>query len=196
MQNESVTAVILAGGRASRMDGNDKGLLLLDRISLFARVISRIEPHVDEILVTANRNLQFYSGFGHKVLSDEGFGPLSGLRQAMRSANHPLILTLPCDTPFFPENLVSALKHGLIETGAQTAIPESAGETHQALMLCKQELLADLDEFLEHGGRKVLDWQKRHEHVLVSFPEPDAFFNINTPDDLRLAESICSAGRR
>ena len=196
MQNEGITAVILAGGRASRMGGNDKGLLLLDGISLFARAVSRIEPHVDEILVTANRNLEFYSGFGLKVLSDEGSGPLSGLRQAMRSAGHPLILTLPCDTPFFPENLVSMLKHGLIETGAQIAIPESAGKTHQALMLCRQELLSDLDEFLEQGGRKVLGWQQRHEHALVSFPEPDAFFNINTRDDLGFAESICSAGKR
>ncbi|MBY0578405.1 MAG: molybdenum cofactor guanylyltransferase [Burkholderiales bacterium] len=193
MQNECVTAAILAGGRASRMGGSDKGLLLLEGVSLAGRVVKRIAPCVDEILITANRNLEFYSGFGLPVFSDEGCGPLSGLRQAMRFASCPLILTLPCDTPFFPENLVENLRAGLLRAGAQIAIPESAGKTHHAIMLCRNELFSDLDEFLEKGGRKVRDWQERYRHVMVPFPEPNAFFNINTQEDLKRAKSIFSA---
>lgn len=179
------------------MNGADKGLLLMGGVPLAARVIARIRPHVDEILVTANRNLECYSGFGLKVLSDEGHGPLSGLRRAMQFASHPLILTLPCDTPFFPHDLVEKLRAGLIASGAQIAIPESAGKTHHAIMLCRRELYSDLGAFMDDGGRKVRDWQGRHAHVAVSFPDEAAFFNINTPQDLKFAAStFASAGTR
>lgn len=196
MPSECVTAAILAGGRAIRMNGMDKGLLSLDGESLAAKVITRIQPQVDEILITANRNLGFYSGFGLKVFSDEGYGPLSGLRQAMRFASCPLVLTLPCDTPFFPGNLVEKLLTGLIESGAQIAIPQAAEKTHHAIMLCRTGLVAALDAFLQQGGRKVRDWQNAHAPVVVQFPDEAAFFNINTPEDLQRAEAISSDENR
>lgn len=193
--NDCVTAILLAGGMGRRMGGIDKGLLVLDGSTLAERAVMRISPQVEEVLVSANRNPEYYSKFG-RVFGDEGCGPLSGLRQGMLHAGCGLVLGLPCDTPFFPDNLVEELKKNLVESGAQIAIPESNGNTHQAIMLCKRNLLEDLSGFLEGGGRKVLDWQKRHDCAIVSFPEEIAFFNINTPEALSLAEAISSGGMK
>ncbi len=176
------------------MGGVDKGLLLLGDVTLAERAAQRISQHAEELLISANRNVEFYSKLG-KVLSDEGYGPLSGLRQGMLHAGCDLVLSIPCDTPFFPEDLVERLKECLIGNGAQIATPRSNGKTHQAFMLCRRNLLEDLSGFLDSGGRKVLEWQKMHDCVSVDFPDEAAFFNINTPDELRLAESISSGGR-
>ncbi len=177
------------------MNGADKGLLIMGGVSLAERAIKRISPQVEELLISANRNIDFYSKYG-QVVSDEGWGPLSGLRQGMLAAGCDLILCLPCDTPFFPEDLVRRLKGALLKSGAQIAIPETQGKTHQAFMLCRKDLLENLSGFLEGGGRKVMDWQKRSHCISVTFPDEKAFHNINTPEDLRLAESIFSAGKQ
>lgn len=176
------------------MGGVDKGLLVLDGMTLAERAVKRISPHVEELLISANRNIECYSRFG-KVISDEGFGPLSGLREGMLHAGCDLVLSIPCDTPFFPEDLAEKLKKGLIESGVQIALAESNGKTHQAFMLCRRNLAEDLAGFLNSGGRKVLEWQNRHDCITVDFPDEAAFFNINTPEDLKRAKAISSGGR-
>ncbi len=176
------------------MGGIDKGLLMLSGMTLAERAVKRILPHVEELLISANRNIGYYSRFG-RVFSDEGDGPLSGLRAGMRHAASDLVLSIPCDTPFFPEDLVEKLKDAVIGRGAQIALPESKGKTHHAFMLCRRALLEDLSQFLDSGGRKVLEWQKRHDCVQADFPDEGAFFNINTPEELRIAEAICSGGK-
>jgi len=187
-----ITAVILAGGQARRMGGADKGLLLLDERPLLAWVQERVQPQVDEILISANRNLEQYAQFGYPVLSDEipGFaGPLAGLHRAMRTARNDLILTVPCDTPFLPADLAQRLCAALTRDSAQIAMPGAGGRTHHAVMLCKKNLAPDLAAYLQSGERKVMEWQRRLKQVVVPFDEPEAFANFNTPEDLVKAKN-------
>lgn len=191
---DAVAAVLLCGGKGARMDGADKGLLDLGGLTLAERAVMKIGPQVDELLISANRNIDCYSRFG-KVISDEGWGPLSGLRQGMAASGCAWVFCLHCDTPFFPEDIVHRLKSALSESGAQIAIPETKGKTHHAFMLLQNALLQDLSGFLENGGRKVTEWQRRFSCVKVSFQDDLAFHNVNTPEDLRLAETIFSGGK-
>ncbi len=173
------------------MGGVDKGLIAFEGKTLVERAIVRISPHVSEILISANRHLDFYAGLGFKVVSDEGCGPLCGMRRGMLEAGYPHVLSMPCDTPFFPENIAECLMSSLGD--ADIVIPESAGRTHQAFMLCRKSLLHDLSEFVDGGGRKVREWQDRFQCAIVHFPDDNAFLNLNTPDDLA---AISSGGMR
>ena len=191
-----ITAVILAGGQARRMGGADKGLLLLNERPLLVWVLERIAPQVDEILISANRNLEQYANFGYPVLSDSipGFaGPLAGLHRTMQTAHNDLILTVPCDTPFLPADLAQRLSDALTLESAQIAMPSAGGRTHHAVMLCQKNLAPDLAAYLESGERKVMKWQRRLKQVVVPFDEPEAFTNFNTPEDLDKATN--TAGR-
>jgi len=113
MTGESVTGVILAGGLGRRMGGADKGLQLLDGKALVQHVLERFAPQVDELLVNANQNRVHYETFGCSVIADRfpGFaGPLAGLHVALSRASHPLVATVPCDSPFLPSDLVARLQ--------------------------------------------------------------------------------------
>ena len=108
----SITGIVLAGGLGRRMGGVDKGLVDFLGKPLVAHVIQRLNPQVDEILINANREIDRYAAFGHPVIQDdiEGFaGPLAGLHKGMREAKHPYVLTVPCDSPLLPMNLVGRL---------------------------------------------------------------------------------------
>ena len=191
MPHDGITAIILAGGKGIRMGGIDKGLLAFEGMTLVERAIARISSHVSEILISANRHVDVYAGLGFKVISDEGCGPLCGMRRGMLEAGFPHVLSLPCDTPFFPENIAERLMNGLAH--ADIAIPESEGDTHQAFMLCKKTLVDDLSDFIGRGGRKVHEWQARFNCAIVHFADGKAFFNLNTPEDLA---AISSGGMR
>src|SRR5687767_10821159 len=108
----SITGVILAGGQGRRMGGADKGLVEFLGKPLISHVIQRLSPQVDEILISANREMETYAALGHPVMADalEGFaGPLAGLHMGMTEARHPYVLTVPCDTPLLPMSLVERL---------------------------------------------------------------------------------------
>lgn len=190
MSAQAITTVILAGGQARRMGGADKGLLLLNGRPLIAWVLERIQPQVDEIIISANRNQEQYAHFGFPVISDEipdYAGPLAGLHRAMQTARNALILTVPCDTPFLPIDLAPKLSAALMRESAQIAIPRAGGRTHHAVMLCQQNLAPNLAAYLVSGERKVMEWQRRLNQVVVPFDEAEAFTNFNTPEDLEKA---------
>jgi molybdopterin-guanine dinucleotide biosynthesis protein A len=182
-----ITAVVLAGGRAQRMGGSDKGLLPLGGRPLIAWVLERVAPQVDQIMISANRNLEKYAAFGHSVVSDEieGYaGPLAGLHRAMEQAAHPLVLCVPCDTPFLPRDLVRRLHAALDAAGAEAAVAEADGAAHPAVCLCRRELAANLGGFLAQGKRRMGEWQDGLKRVRVTFDDPRAFVNINRPEEL------------
>src|SRR2546430_5160726 len=111
-----VSGIVLAGGQGRRMGSVDKGLQLLHGKPMVQWVLERFAPQVDEIIVNANQNVQRYAAFGHRVVSDEvsGFaGPLAGLHAGLKAAMHPLVATVPCDSPFLPDDLVKRLKAAL-----------------------------------------------------------------------------------
>ncbi|MHB0985737.1 MAG: molybdenum cofactor guanylyltransferase MobA [Sulfuricella sp.] len=182
-----ISAVILAGGRARRMGGTDKGLALLNGRPLIAWVLERIAPQVDELFISANRNLDQYRLFGHPVLPDASpdfQGPLAGMLRAMAEAAHPLILSVPCDTPFLPDDLAGRLTDALEESGADIAIPVADGQVHRAVCLCRRTLLPGLENFLGQGGRRVGEWQAQLNRVEVAFSDAQAFLNLNTREEL------------
>jgi molybdopterin-guanine dinucleotide biosynthesis protein A len=194
-----ISAVILAGGLARRMDGADKGLLQLHGLPLVARVITRIEPQVDELFISANRNIKQYAGFGLPVLCDEvegGGGPLAGLQRAMREASHELILSVPCDMPLLPMDLAARLQAALLAEDAQIAVPGTGADTHHALMLCRRDVAQNLDAFLASGERRVRQWQASLKRVVVPFADADAFLNINTAEELERVADIIGQGSR
>jgi len=169
------------------MGGADKGLTLLNGRPLVARVLERISAQADEILISANRNLERYRQFGYQVLPDatpDFQGPLAGLCSAMAEAAHPLLLCVPCDTPFLPDNLVESLLGALEESGADIAIPVVDGQVHRAICLCRRTLLPGLENFLDRGGRRVGEWQAQLNRVEVAFSDAQAFLNLNTREEL------------
>jgi molybdopterin-guanine dinucleotide biosynthesis protein A len=186
---ERVTGIVLAGGRGSRMGGVDKGLQPLRGRPMVAWVLERIAPQVDEIVVNANQNLDAYAGFGHRVVPDSlgGFaGPLAGLHAGLQAASHPLAVTVPCDSPFLPLDLVLRLKEKL--SNNDLAVAKTGDQPHPVFALVRRSVLPHLERFLASGGRKIDAWYATLAVVEVSFDDqPDAFRNINTLEELRSA---------
>jgi len=183
-----ITAVILAGGRGMRMGGADKGLVNYQDKPLVAHVLERIQPQVDHVIINANRHVEQYQGFGVPVVTDNNDqfdGPLAGMQAGMHHASTEWILSVPCDSPLLPLDLVSRLRRAISEasainhTHALLAIARSASGTHPVFCLMPRQLSVDLDAFLQQGQRKVSAWQAQHPHVFVSFEDEQAFTNIN-----------------
>jgi molybdenum cofactor guanylyltransferase len=193
MAQELVTGVILAGGQGRRMGGVDKGLKLLRGRPLVAWVLERFAPQVDEILINANQNLDQYGTLGCRVIPDEigGFaGPLAGLQRGLSEASHPLVATVPCDSPFLPADLVGRLRTALDRERAQLAVARTFDQPHPVFCLCRRDLLAHLTAFLQSGGRKIDAWYASLKTVEVPFDdEAQGFSNINTPDELASFEA-------
>ena len=192
-----ISSIILAGGRATRMGGADKGLVQLQNKPLIQHVIQRLTPQVDEIIINANRGINQYQALGYPVIADEisGFsGPLAGFCLGLKHAKHDFILTVPCDSPLLPLDLASRLLAALIENNADIAIATSNGDTHPVFCLCKKNLLGSLEDYLNNGGRKVSAWQKEQEYIQVDFSDcidkngHDAFINLNTLEDISTLE--------
>ena len=183
-----VTCLILSGGRATRMNGVDKGLVSLQQKPLIAHVIARLQPHVDEIFINANREIAAYEAFGLPVLQDENtefIGPLAGFLLGLKHAKHEYVLTVPCDSPLLPLDLVERLYNGMAASRMDIAVASSAGNTHPVFCLMKKSVLPSLQAYIESGERKVSAWQKSQKYIEVDFNDCDeAFTNLNTFEDL------------
>ena len=182
-----VTGIVLAGGKGTRMGSVDKGLQPLRGKPMVAWAIARLRPQVDEIVINANQNLEIYRAFGHTVVADEigGFaGPLAGLHAGLNAAAHPLVVTVPCDSPFLPNDLVSRLNSSLKEN--DLAVAKTGPQPHPVFALMKREVRQSLEAFLASGGRKIDTWYAALKVVEVPFDdEADAFRNINTLEELK-----------
>ncbi len=185
-----VTGVILAGGQGRRMGNVDKGLQLLDGRPLVGWVLQRLAPQVGEVLINANRNHDAYGALGHRVIADRigGFaGPLSGLHAALAEAANEWVVTVPCDTPFLPQDLVARLSTPLQDEQVDLSVARTSERVHPVICLARKRLVPHLAQFLESGGRKVDAWQKSLRAVDVLFGDENAFRNVNTPEELRAA---------
>jgi molybdopterin-guanine dinucleotide biosynthesis protein A len=186
-----ITGVVLAGGQGRRMGGVDKGLVELDGRPLVAHVIERLAPQVGALLINANQNLERYERFGAPVVADDvgGFaGPLAGLHAAMSRAVTDYVVTVPCDSPFLPIDLVARLVAGLAENSAQLAVAKTQNQPHPVFALVRRDVREHLARFLADGGRKIDAWYATLAAVEVAFDdEADAFRNINTREELDAA---------
>jgi molybdopterin-guanine dinucleotide biosynthesis protein A len=189
-----VTGVILAGGLGRRMGGVDKGLKPLRGRPMVEWVVERFAPQVAELLINANQNLETYGGLGHRVVPDEigGYaGPLAGLHRGLSEARHPLVATVPCDSPFLPHDLVPRLRGALESAGADLAVAITGSQPHPVFCLCRRSVLPGLTAFLQSGGRKVDAWYSALEVAEVAFDdEAEAFSNINTEAELERFEHL------
>ncbi|MDH5246877.1 MAG: molybdenum cofactor guanylyltransferase MobA [Betaproteobacteria bacterium] len=189
--NADVTGVVLAGGQGRRMGGVDKGLVELDRAPMVAHVLARLAPQVGAVLINANQNLDRYRALGPPVVPDAvgGFaGPLAGLHAGLTRASGELVVTVPCDSPFLPLDLVARLRAALEREGAQLAVAKTFDQPHPVFALVRRDVLPNLAAFLAAGGRKIDAWYASLRVVEVPFDdEAEAFRNINTADELAAA---------
>ena len=185
--SSQLTGLILAGGKARRMDGQDKGLLPYRGRLLIAHVIERLEPQVSALLVNANRHSDQYAQFGHPVVadaSDDFLGPLAGILAGLRAARTKWLLCVPCDSPRIGTDLAVRLAAPLDQKESRICAAVCAERLQPVFALMECGLAEALEEFLEQGGRKIDEFYKMHDFTEVHFEDPDEFFNINTPEAL------------
>lgn len=187
-----VTTVILAGGLGKRM-GGDKGLQILHGKALISWVLEAIRPDTDEILINANSTSAAYQVYGLKVIADQlpdWPGPLAGLHAALLFAQYDYVMTVPCDTPFLPADLISELQSSLSLQKTEAAVAVVAGRRQPAIALYRKTVLPKLTIFLGAGGRKVNDWLDSLQLSEVVFDNVAEFDNINSQEDLALANLL------
>ena len=196
--NQLIQAVILCGGQAQRMGGIDKGLAELNHKPLLQWVIDKLTPQVHKIQINANHHIHLYEKFGYEIISDiiEGYaGPLAGFHAALSTCTLPYLLTVPCDCPLLPENLVTQMYLELEENQADLVYAatvnhekSNALETHPVFCLMRQELLPSIEIFLK-TDRKIDRWFKTLKANPVVFNDKDNFININTMYELEKVQA-------
>lgn len=185
----TISAVILAGGKARRMGGRDKGLQLLKEKPLIQHTIERLQPQIDTIAINANRHQTDYARFGFPVFADElaDFqGPLSGMLTALDRAETEFVLFVPCDTPFFPTNLLEKLKSAVENHRTLIAYATDGAREHPTFCLMSVQLKDKLRDYLACGERRLLQFMRENGGVSVQFHANEGqFLNFNTLDDLQ-----------
>ncbi len=180
----SITALILAGGRATRMDGRDKGLLFLDGRTFVEHLVSQMTPQVGSILINANRNHDAYRKTGCQVFEDTlvGFqGPLAGMLAGLQVMHTPWLITLPCDGPFVSEHYAQRMLSSAQDNNCLLVVASDGNRLQPVYALIHSSLTNSLKSYLETGGRKIDRWFAVHPYHTVSFADhQDMFININT----------------
>ena len=200
-----ITALVLAGGRGTRMGGVDKGLQTFNGTPLALHTLLRLQMQqgglIGEVMINANRNLAAYEAFGAPVWPDslpDYAGPLAGFMTGLERCETPFLMTVPCDTPLFPPDLAVRLADALGRENADIAMAAAREEdgqirTQPVFCLLRAELLESLVAFTHEGGRKIDRWTALNKTVTVPFDQPiddpRAFFNANTLAELHSLET-------
>lgn len=202
-----IAGVILAGGRSSRMGGGDKALRPVGGMPMLARIIERLRPQVDFMVLNANGDPERYSGFGLPVIADtlgDHPGPLAGVLAGLEWASDrpgcTHAVTVACDSPFFPPDLVARLLHENEGSESRIVLAGSGGHRHPVFGLWPVSLSQALGRFLaETETYKVMAFVGAKDWRIAEFPMIEAtgtaidpFFNANTPDDIALAERLAT----
>ena len=202
---EDITGLVLAGGRGSRMGGVDKGLQNHLGMPLALHCLLRLQLQVGSAMLNANRNLGAYESMGVPVWPDsqaDFAGPLAGMLVGLEHCETPWLVTVPCDTPNFPTDLVerlaaaaqaedaeiamAATREPALEAGANAAAQgQPVVQVQPVFCLLKASLLESLQAFLDSGQRKIDRWTAQHRCATVVFDDSAAFFNANTVEELR-----------
>ncbi|MFY7865606.1 molybdenum cofactor guanylyltransferase MobA [Roseateles sp.] len=194
---EDITGLVLAGGRGSRMGGVDKGLQNHLGMPLALHSLLRLQGQVGSAMLNANRNLGAYESMGVPVWPDsqaDFAGPLAGMLVGLEHCETPWLVTVPCDTPNFPNDLVERLAAAAQAEDAEIAMaatrePDEQGQTvvqvQPVFCLLKSSLLESMQAFLDSGQRKIDRWTAQHRCATVVFDDSAEFFNANTMEELR-----------
>ena len=182
-----ITGVILAGGKGRRMGGLDKGLVEYQNKCLIEHVIERLEPQVGNLLINANRNADHYRGYGFPVIADQLAdyqGPLAGFSVAMMAAETDYVLTVPCDGPLLPSDLVHRLAKTMAGENADISVVHDGQRLQSVYALIKRNLLPSLQACIQSGHRRVDVWYASQQTSLTDFSDtPEHIFNVNSPED-------------
>lgn len=196
ISRDQITGLILAGGRAQRMGGIDKGLIPFHGKPLIESTISRLKVQVGPILINANRNITKYASYGYPVLMDETAdfsGPLAGFSIGLKNCKTPYLLTSPCDSPLLPNDLAQKMVTEL-ECGKYDLVYASTKEAdgkiwaQPVFCLMQSRLEESLKDFLSTGDLKIDRWFKELHSGTLIFSDTQAFANVNTPEELQALE--------
>ena len=192
---EDITGLILAGGRGSRMGGVDKGLQNYRGVPLALHALLRLGPQVGHVMINANRNLGAYEAFGTPLWPDalpDFSGPLAGFLAGLEQCETRYLVTVPCDSPQFPLDLVQRLADALEANGAEIAmaatLEDGVMRTQPVFCMMKTDVMESLVRFTHEGQRKIDRWTALHRCVEVPFDDADAFANANTLAELQQLE--------
>lgn len=183
---ERVAAVVLAGGRGQRMGGADKGLIPYRGRPLVEWVLDAVAPQVDAVVISANRNLDAYAGYGHQVLTDtlpDFPGPLAGVLAALEAVSAGWLLVVPCDTPHLPHDLAGRLVDAAQQAEVPLAVAADDGRVHYSCFALRVDARTGLADYLARGERAVRHWQATLPQVQVIFPA-QRLANVNSAADL------------
>ena len=192
-----ITGIVLAGGRARRWNGEDKGLIAVSGKPMIEHVLGALVPQCDEIVISANRNLDAYGAYGWQVVPDQAgdfLGPLAGLAAGMAAARNEWVVLAPCDTPLVGSDLVNRLWSALDRQDATIATAHDGRRIQPAFALLPCSLLRDLEDYLADGERKIDRWFERHTLVCADFGDcPETFVNVNSAEDREEFEALLRA---
>jgi molybdopterin-guanine dinucleotide biosynthesis protein A len=184
MTSSNISCIILAGGKGQRMGGADKGLMPFKGKRLIEYAIENISSQVDDIVISANRNLAEYRSLGYAVYTDQNKnfdGPLAGMASTIPHCRHDWILVIPCDMPLLPENLVSSM---LESASGKQLVVISAGNQPQLILLLHCDLLASIQQYLAGSRHSAMQWVASLDHQQLEMAIDRRFGNINTPEQL------------
>jgi len=186
---DNCTGLILAGGAGKRVGGSDKGLLHWHGQPLAAHVARRLRPQVGRLLVSCNRNSDYYATLADATICDSRGnyqGPLAGMEAAAGLIKTEFLVVSPCDMPLIPTDLVSRLLAPLVGSSSSEIQVSYARDGQHDQYLCaamRCSVLASLQSYLDEGQRAVRHWYARHRCAVVDFSDEAAsFINYNQPD--------------
>ncbi len=198
ISTKDITGLILAGGRAQRMGGIDKGLIPFHGKPLIESAIAKLKPQVQTIVINANRSITKYATYGYAVIMDETpdfSGPLAGFSVGLKVCKTPYLLTSPCDSPLLPNNLADLLAAEM-ERGDFQLVYASSKEvdgkvwSQPVFCLMRSNLKDSLDQFLQKVDLKIDRWFKELRSSTVIFDDAQVFANVNTPEELKKLEEV------
>ncbi len=187
----AITAVVLAGGRARRMGGEDKGLLVHDGKPLIRHVLDSLVKQADELMINANRNKDQYGQFGYDVIADEHkdySGPLAGMLAGLKAAKTSRVVFVPCDSPQLPSDLIERLTVPWTRdprTKIKITVASCDRRLQPVFALLHTDLVEELETFLDDGGRKIDQFYWDQGFAEIPFLDEREFVNINTPEELQ-----------
>ena len=188
-----ITGVILAGGRARRMEGQDKGLILFNGKPLIEHVIEVFNPQVSKLIINANRNHDKYSQYGFEIIPDEYpnyCGPLAGMASALNKIKTPYLVTVPCDSPFISDNLVSYLSIAIFNKNTEISVAHNGKRLQPVFCMLKKTLISSMNVYLTKGERKIDKWFSQHPIAIADLSHSSkSFENFNSQEEIIISEN-------
>lgn len=187
-----ITAVIIAGGKGSRLNNLDKGLVVFKKRPIIEHILHQLKEKTDNILINTNRNHEIYQQYDYPVFSDnlsDHQGPLAGISSAMHHANTSHIITLPCDAPWFPDDYISRMLNTLRLLDSELTVAHDGKRLQPLHALLPVTLKPELDDYLASTQRRTSGWYEQYDFHITDFADQAAYFqNINTPEQLKALE--------